>query len=533
MNRIIVILFSLFIFSCAPVSVVVDRYDNNQEKTVAIMKVKKSDGIKDSITIEIQTFYHSGQLKSSTEIENNIPNGKFLGFSISGDIITKGKYVNGLRQGKWEWRGSDGEPDSVITFQMGMLSGKKIIFNNQGTKILSEEYLNNRKNGKSIQYNDSGKKLLIAEYIKNNPNGQWTWFYNNGKKSRIIHYTNGIKNGPVSIWTREGEKVLTGKYFNDLKSDEWKWFNKKGLDSLIQYEKNIYSGKYKIWYRNGNKAIEGNYINGYRTGEWQWNSFKGKPDSLKEYDQGILNGEVVYYYPDGSVKSEMGFVRGKVQGEVKNFYPDGKKKSYYLYTNGVKNGPFMTWNENGLMKQKGTYKIDKLDGIYYRWYNHGEFSSITTYMNGLIHGGMRSYSPSGNIIVEEFYYLNQPQCRLEYHDNGRFKEFRIFDQGEVIYKRKWNKGGLDISDGEVGLNIFTERELYFSGDLKSETSFKGDRKHGLALKFNEDSSLNELSLYNMGKLIFHRQYLSDGDPLDILFPNDDIRVIIKIEEDVK
>ncbi len=41
MNKIIPIIITLLMYSCAPVSVVMDRYDNQQEKTVAIMKVQK------------------------------------------------------------------------------------------------------------------------------------------------------------------------------------------------------------------------------------------------------------------------------------------------------------------------------------------------------------------------------------------------------------------------------------------------------------------------------------------------------------
>ena len=89
-----IILFTIFLFSCAPVSVVMDRYDNHQEKTVAMMKVQKKDGVKDSTLIELLTYHPNGQLASSTDMIRNIRHGKHVEYSPAGGVIAKGQFEN-------------------------------------------------------------------------------------------------------------------------------------------------------------------------------------------------------------------------------------------------------------------------------------------------------------------------------------------------------------------------------------------------------------------------------------------------------
>lgn len=565
MNRIIVIFIALYFSGCAPVAVVIDRYENKQEKTVAMVKIKKQDGVKDSLTIELKTFYPTGQLQSSTKIKDNDPHGKYFAYSIDNKIVVKGKNTDGRKQGKWEWLGTDGNPDSVMSFNLGMLSGKKIIYHENGEKKSVEEYDNHKKYGKSIHYNTSGKKTIIAEYINDIPNGKWTWFQENGKKERVVNYSNGIKNGQISIWNEKGKKTITGEYIHDLKNGEWKWYmEEKGLDSLIQYSKNEYAGKYEIWHVNGEKAVIGQYTNNIKTGEWNWYSFKGELDSTKIFANGALNGPVQLFYGSNETKSKMSHVNVNLVGEITNYYlkvkqlffrsngelkssmvylndklhgekieyfPDGSFKSLYTYSNGIKNGPFTDWNENGLKKQKGTYKNEKLDGTYFRWFNHGEYSSITMYKDGAIHGVMRYYSPTGIITSEEYYYLNQVKCRFDYHDNGFLKQIQIFEYGNVVFQRNWNMLGLDITEDEFKSGIRAVNEIYPSGNLKTERSYKNDKLHGLSQHFSEDHSLRSLSLYYKGQHVFNRKTDENNEFKDILFPDSLLETIIQIEED--
>ena len=66
-----------------------DRYDNNQDKTVAIMKVQKKGGMKDSVIVQLLTYNSNGQLASSTDMIRNIRHGKHVAYLPSGAVIEK------------------------------------------------------------------------------------------------------------------------------------------------------------------------------------------------------------------------------------------------------------------------------------------------------------------------------------------------------------------------------------------------------------------------------------------------------------
>jgi len=408
-----------------------DRYDDDQEKMVAMMKVQKKGGMKDSVIVRLLTYHPNGQLASTTDMIRDIRHGKHIAFSPSGIMIEKGKYENDRKSSTWSWYGVDGILDSLRTYDKGMLSGKSVNYSSTGKKIQELTYRDHKYHGKTIHYNEYGKKSLIGEFNNGIPDGKWTWLNIAGKKERIVTYKNGIKTGPVTIWNDQGRKVMKGVYKNDKKNNEWKWYHdKKGLDSLIQFSDDEYMGKYKIWHVNGEKAVEGKYQNGIKTGKWKWYAINGNVDSSIIYLAGTYNGPVEKYYRNGSLRSEMNYLNGQLDGEQNTYFENGEIKSSTTYINGTRTGPFTVWNANGYKRESGTYLNHKLNGINFRWYHHGEYSTITTYDNGEIHGIMRVYSPSGVITKETYYYFGIPFCQMEYYDNDRLKQIQVFKQNE-------------------------------------------------------------------------------------------------------
>ncbi len=556
-----IILFTLFLFSCAPVSIVIDRYDNNREKTVAIMKVDKKDGFVDSVTVELLTYHPNGQLASSTDMLRNIQHGKHVAYSPTGEVIAKGQFENNRKSDKWSWFGRDGIPDSLRTFEKGMLSGKSVDYSSSGEKTREIMYLNHKYHGKSIQYNDNGKKSLIGEYMHGIPHGKWTWFNTSGKKERIVTYKKGIKDGPVSIWNDQGKKAMTGTYINDKKNGEWKWHSdNKGLDSLIQFSENKYMGKYQIWHVNGQKAVNGEYQNGIKIGEWKWYTINGNLDSTKIFSNGMLNGPVQFYYGSGTainkvstisfepleeiiskvknkiipgeskIKTKMTYSNGKLQGEKIDYYLNGQEQSSWTYDMGIRTGPFTEWNSSGLKKESGTYLNDKPNGVIYNWYGHGQLFSVTTYSKGDVHGVMRIYSPSGVITKEAYFYFGQPLCQLDYFDNGRIKQVQVFKRNIVVFQKNWNNLGMETTLTRFKTGITTKTDRYYSGNLRSEKSMKGNELHGLSWEFNEEHALEHLSLYIDGKHVFRRDYLlEENEYKDYIFPNSELQVVVKIE----
>ena len=109
----------------------------------------------------------------------------------------------------------------------------------------------------------------------------------------------------------------------------------------------------------------------------------------------------------------------------------------------------------------------------------------------------------------------------------------MFKEGkDVVFQKNWNNLGMETTGTKLKSGITTKTERYDSGNLLSEKSMKGNELHGLSWAFHEDHSLQYLSLYIDGKHVFIRYYmLEENEHKDYLFPDSDLQVVVKIEEE--
>lgn len=65
-----------------------------------------------------------------------------------------------------------------------------------------------------------------------------------------------------------------------------------------------------------------------------------------------------------------------------------------------------------------------------------------------------------------------------------------------------------------GLQEGPERKWYLSGQLKSETMFRADMRHGHNREYREDGTLASESLYEYGVRVSARTFAEDGSVVD-------------------
>jgi antitoxin component YwqK of YwqJK toxin-antitoxin module len=139
----------------------------------------------------------------------------------NGFIASKGKFVNQLKEGKWEFF-------SVST---------------NGFVVGEEEYKANIRNGISLKYytgNTVAEKVL---YISDVRNGEWIQYFPNGVTCLKGIYNSGKLHGPFEVFFDNGKPQYTGQYKEDMRDGIWKIFNYDG------------SLKYKIEYKSGVAGI--------------------------------------------------------------------------------------------------------------------------------------------------------------------------------------------------------------------------------------------------------------------------------------
>ena len=126
--------------------------------------------------------------------------------------------------------------------------------------------------------------------------------------------------------------------------------------------------------------------------------------------------------------------------------------------------------------------------------------------------GARYILKKSNFLKKEsFYSSNNEIARLEYHDNGRFKRVLIIKDDNIIYERKWNVDGFEITEQSYISGTKTQSDYYLSGQLKYECMYKNDLKHGVEWWFSEDRNPTKINLFNNGiKIISHElSYVSN------------------------
>ena len=96
--NIVIIFYSLSLFSCAPKTQILDRYDNGRMKLSREYKVMKDGVSSDSVTIKLVNYYRNGMKFYVQDIKEGQPNGKILcGFSPIISINFAARIV----AGKW------------------------------------------------------------------------------------------------------------------------------------------------------------------------------------------------------------------------------------------------------------------------------------------------------------------------------------------------------------------------------------------------------------------------------------------------
>ena len=88
----------------------------------------------------------------------------------------------------------NGEKEAEICFNdEGQIHGTTIYWHDNGEKWLEENYVNDVKSGDFIEWYKSGKKSFQGTYKNGLPDGKWTFWDENGKKMSSIKYKNGKK----------------------------------------------------------------------------------------------------------------------------------------------------------------------------------------------------------------------------------------------------------------------------------------------------------------------------------------------------
>ena len=135
----------------------------------------------------------------------------------NGRISSKGKYINQMKEGKWQFF-SEYADDYLIS---------------------EEQYTGNIRNGLSIKFFPDSTIAERIIYVNNIRQGEWIQYYPSGNIFLKSNYLNGKIYGKFEVWYDNGQIKFSGQYKNDTRDGLWYIYNKDG------------SIKYELEYQNG------------------------------------------------------------------------------------------------------------------------------------------------------------------------------------------------------------------------------------------------------------------------------------------
>lgn len=177
----------------------IKKYQNGNIMYEGHFKDDRPDG-------EFKRYYENNVLKSLLVFSGNGTEADAVLYYPNGFKASEGKYVNRLKEGKWQFFSS-------LT---------------KGCRISEEEYSKDQRHGLSVKYYPDSTIAEKLNYSHDLKNGEWFKFHPNGSLHLRTTFRNGKLDGLFEAFYEDGKPEVKGLYWNDLKDGLWIIYTKAG-----------------------------------------------------------------------------------------------------------------------------------------------------------------------------------------------------------------------------------------------------------------------------------------------------------------
>jgi len=160
---------------------------------------------------EFRRYYENKSLKSLLVYNETGNEATAIIYHSNGFISSKGKYVNQLKEGKWQF------------FSISI----------NGYLICEETYSKNLRNGISLKFYPDSTVAEKLSYVNDIRQGEWIQYYPNGEVCLKSSFLNDKVNGKFDVWYENGKMEFSGQYKNDTRDGLWQIFN---TDGTVKYK---------------------------------------------------------------------------------------------------------------------------------------------------------------------------------------------------------------------------------------------------------------------------------------------------------
>ncbi len=309
------------------------RDDFFEDKVMTKLTYYTESGVLDSCSFtngygSLLLKYPNGKTyRECSSVKGGKYNGELTVYNVKGDVVSQSMFIDGL------------------------LTGKRIFYNDDKEKTREDDYLLDQIHGKSKFYR-GGKVTCEIDYLMNTPVRR-TDYYPNGKKSFECSFNdNGLQHGWVSYYDEAGELQYEYLYEDGLLIG-YGYLDKDGN----KVAKNLTKGTQKIeaYYQNGNKSLEVTITNGWR------------------------------------------------EGALTRWHSNGKLKTQTNYLNNEETGEDKEYSREGVLIRHRFNQYDNLHGLSKKYSDSGVLLSEEEYVNGDLHGTCKYYHANGKLRCTRIY----------------------------------------------------------------------------------------------------------------------------------
>lgn len=495
-----------------------DQKENNGTK-VAIMRSYDDDGL---ITGE-------GQVNSQDN-----PIGKWLYYNTRGQVIAKGTFVKGDRDGNWEWFYDNGTLKEKGSYSKGIEQGNYQFFHENGNKKIDLNFKDGAIDGLYELYSSDGALQEKRNYKAGKMDGMRHFFYKSENELLSYEYSlkNDIVNGPYKEFYPNGTLAKEATLVNDYFEGEEKIYHYNGqLSATATYKKGEYTGPFKAYHNNGEIESMGSYINGELNGEYKIYYRNGVLQEKKQFEAGKLEGPYLTYDKDGILLSNFNYKNGLLKeytfyDKTGDIIESQKKKSGELYYKGYNNartliseglydikggkkGEWTFYNIYGVITERGTYKENKAQGIHTSYYHNGNTKEISNYKDDILEGYEVTYYPFGQIKSQSYYKDGLRDGRtIIYHPDGKIQIENYYHKGQLYGEQKYfSVNGQLVNTSYYDLGVLISETMYKKNGSILEKIDKLSPKEGLVQYHYENGKVKSSSVFKYGTYLGdHKEY---------------------------
>lgn len=243
-----------------------------------------------------QEFYADGNKKGLGLFVEGKEVGIWQTWHNNGQLMSTGKYVDGLKDGTWEEFHPDGSKAALSQWQAGVQVGEARRWYHDGKAESVMRFKDGKIDGDWLEWHENGEQKWIYTHQAGRKVGTWRRYYDNAKPQSEETFVDGLPQGPAWANYRNGSREYEGAWQAGVQTGAWTWWypngNKKKAGAYVEGRQD---GPWEEWHENGNPRIRENFAKGVREGLWEEFWADGTLAARREYKDGVGGPETLYF----------------------------------------------------------------------------------------------------------------------------------------------------------------------------------------------------------------------------------------------